>query len=152
MAFTTDVHCVLIEIRISTRVQNSFSSPLPNRTQWAKISNFHEMKKLKGYVLVRFCTLLYLFCTFLYFLYLFVLYLFVLFLCVIVLFCTFFFLFFYLFIPFCTFLYFYSPNLYFLKLTSPNSSNFKFLFRSTRISKVCLASPSNFGHLYDILL
>ena len=25
MAFTTDVHCVLIEIRISTRVQNSLS-------------------------------------------------------------------------------------------------------------------------------
>ena len=24
-----------------------------------------------------------------------------------------------------------------------------FLYRSTRISKVCLASPPNFGHLYD---
>ena len=32
------------------------------------------------------------------------------------------------------------------------SPNFKFLFRSTRISKVCLASPSNFGHLYDFYL
>ena len=27
-----------------------------------------------------------------------------------------------------------------------------FLIRSTRISKVCLASPSNFGHLYDFKL
>ena len=30
MAFTTDVHCVLIEIRISTRVQNSLSLSFPN--------------------------------------------------------------------------------------------------------------------------
>ena len=44
-----------------------------------------------------------------------------------------------------------SPNVYILKLTSPKSPNFKFLFRSTRISKVCLASASTFGHLYDFI-
>ena len=45
-----------------------------------------------------------------------------------------------------------SLNLYILKLTSPNSPNCKFLFRSTRISKVCLASSSNFGQLYDFFI
>ena len=39
MAFTTDVHCVLIEIRISTRVQNSFSQ-LPKHSTVGKNPTF----------------------------------------------------------------------------------------------------------------